>query len=135
MGAFVAGPDEVVEAVIQSGRSYIYTTALPPSLAVAAGKSLSIIRQESWRRERLRALVTRFSRGARELGLPVIPSKTHIQAVLAGSGEAALRSSDRLRERGFWVNAIRPPTVAKNTERLRITLSAAHSEEQVDRLP
>lgn len=133
-GAFVAGPDDVIETLIQTGRPYIYTTAMPPALAAAISESLVIITRESWRREKLRALVARFIRGARELGLPLIPSETHIQGLLAGSGEAAVGTSDRLRERGFWVNAIRTPTVAKNTERLRITLSAGHSEEQVDRL-
>ena len=134
MGAFVAGPDAVVEAVIQSGRSYIYTTAMPPSLAVAARRSLAIITRESWRRERLRDLVGRFSRGAKQLDLPVLASSTPIQGFLAGSAEAAVRGSDYARSRGIWLNAIRPPTVPKNTERLRITLTAGHSDEQVDRL-
>lgn len=134
MGAFVAGPDDVIETLIQTGRPYIYTTAMPPALAAAINTSLVIIAQESWRRDKLRALVARFVSGARELELPVMASDTHIQGLLAGSGEAALKSSDRLRQRGFWVNAIRPPTVAKNTERLRITLSAGHSEDQVDNL-
>ena len=133
-GAFVAGPDDVIETLIQTGRPYIYTTAMPPALAAAIIESLAIIKQETWRREKLRALVARFIRGARELELPAIPSETHIQGMFTGSSEAAVTISDRLRERGFWVNAIRPPTVAKNTERLRITLSAGHSEEQVDRL-
>lgn len=134
MGAFVAGPDEVVETVIQTGRSYIYSTAMPPALAAAAGRALAIVERESWRRDKLRALVDRFVRGARQLDLPLIPSQTPVQGLLAGSAEAAVRSSERLRAQGFWVNAIRAPTVAKNTERLRITLSAGHSEEQVDRL-
>ena len=134
MGAFIAGPDEVVETLIQTGRSYIYSTAMPPALAAAACRALAIVERESWRRDKLRALVDRFVRGARQLGLPLIPSQTPIQGLLAGSAEAAVRSSERLRAQGFWVNAIRAPTVAKNTERLRITLSAGHSEEQVDRL-
>ncbi|MDE0157957.1 MAG: 8-amino-7-oxononanoate synthase [Gammaproteobacteria bacterium] len=134
MGAFIAGPDEVVEILIQTGRSYIYSTAMPPALAAAACRALAIVERESWRRDKLRALVDRFVRGARQLGLPLIPSQTPIQGLLAGSAEAAVRSSERLRAQGLWVNAIRAPTVAKNTERLRITLSAGHSEEQVDRL-
>ena len=134
MGAFVAGPEEVVEAVIQSGRSYIYTTALPPALAVAAQKALAIIARETWRRERLRDLVGRFSRGAQQLDLPVLASGTHIQGFLAGSAEAAVSGSDYARSRGVWLNAIRSPTVPKNTERLRITLTAGHSDEQVDKL-
>lgn len=134
MGAFVAGPDEVIETIIQSGRTYIYTTALPPALAVAAEKALAIIAGESWRREKLRALVDRFSRGAQQLGLPVPASATPIQGFHAGSAEAAVRGSDYARSQGIWLNAIRPPTVPKNTERLRITLTAGHDDEQVDRL-
>ena len=134
MGAFVAGPEEVVEAVIQAGRSYIYSTALPPALAVAATRSLAIITRETWRRERLHDLVGRFSRGAKQLDLPVLASRTPIQGFLAGSAEAAVRGSDFARAQGIWLNAIRPPTVPKNTERLRITLCAGHSDAQVDRL-
>ena len=134
MGAFVAGPDEVIETLIQTGRSYIYSTAMPPALAAAAARALVIIEREPWRRERLRALVGRFARGAQQLGLPVIPSGTPIQGLLVGSAEAAVSSSDYMRSKGIWLNAIRAPTVAKNTERLRITLSAGHSDEQVDRL-
>lgn len=134
MGAFVAGPDDLIEIIIQSGRSYIYTTAMPPALAAAAARALAIIARETWRREKLRALVDRFVRGAAQLGLPVMPSTTPIQGFLVGSAEAAVRGSDYARARGIWVSAIRTPTVAKNTERLRITLTAGHDDEQVDRL-
>lgn len=134
MGAFVAGPEDVIEAVIQSGRSYIYTTAMPPALAVAAEKSLGIVARENWRREKLRLLVGRFVEGARQLELPVLPSTTPIQGFLVGSAGAAVSGSDYARSRGIWVNAIRSPTVPKNTERLRITLTAGHNDEQVDRL-
>ena len=134
MGAFVAGPDDIIETIIQSGRTYIYTTAMPPALAVAAGKALTIVARETWRREKLRVLVDRFVRGAEQLGLPVLASTTPIQGFLAGSAEAAVRCSDYARTKGIWVNAIRAPTVPKNTERLRITLTAGHNDEQVDRL-
>ena len=134
MGAFVAGPDDVIETIIQSGRSYIYTTAMPPALAAAAGKALSIVMQEGWRRDKLHALVDRFVRGAKQLELPVLASTTPIQGFLAGSATAAVKGSDYARERGIWLNAIRAPTVPKNTERLRITLTAGHSDDQVDRL-
>ena len=134
MGAFVAGPEDVIEAVIQSGRSYIYTTAMPPALAVAAEKSLGIVASENWRREKLRALVDRFVVGARQLELPVLPSTTPIQGFLVGSAGAAVDGSEYARSRGIWLHAIRSPTVPKNTERLRITLTAGHNDEQVDRL-
>ena len=134
MGAFVAGPDEVVETLIQTGRSGIYTTAMPPPLAAAAAAALAIIACEDWRREKLHALVQRFVRGARELDLPVLPSATPIQGFMTPGAATAVRASEYLRERGLWVNAIRAPTVARNRERLRIALSAGHNEEQVDLL-
>lgn len=134
MGAFVAGSDDVIETLVQTGRPYIYTTAMAPALAAAATEALAIVARETWRREKLRARVQQFVRGAQQLGLPMIPSETPIQGLLAGSADAAVKLSERLRRQGFWVSAIRAPTVAKNTERLRITLSAGHSEEQVDRL-
>ena len=134
MGAFVAGPDEVIETLVQSGRSCIYSTAMPPALAAAADRALAIIEEESWRRDRLRELIARFVHGARQLELPLIPSETPIQGLIVGSAGAAVSSSDFLRAQGIWASAIRAPTVAKNTERLRISLSAGHSDEQVDRL-
>ena len=134
MGAFVAGSEDVIETLIQSGRSCIYTTAMPPALAAAATEALTIIARDSWRREKLHALVQRFAQGARQLDLPVPASATPIQSFMVGSAAAAVSGSEYLRAGGLWVNAIRAPTVAKNTERIRITLSAGHSEDQVDRL-
>lgn len=134
MGAFVAGPDEVIESIIQGGRSYIYTTAMAPAVAAAATRALAIVARESWRRERLRFLVERFVQGAEQLGLPMLPSDMPIQGFLAGSARAAMRCSEYAWEQGFWINAMRAPTVPKNAERLRITLTAGHDEEQVDRL-
>ena len=134
MGAFVAGPEDVIETIIQTGRSYIYTTAMPPALAAAAAKALAIIARETWRREKLSALVDRFVRGAQQLDLPLLASSTPIQGFLVGTAAAAVTGRDYARARGLWVSAIRPPTVAKNTERLRITLTAGHNDDQVDRL-
>jgi len=133
-GAFVAGDEDLIETLIQQARSYIYTTAPPPAVAEATRASLRIVREEPWRRERLRELVARFRRGAEQLGLPLTASRTPIQPLLAGSARRALRWSRRLEERGILVSAIRPPTVPEGGARLRITLSAAHSEAQVERL-
>lgn len=133
-GAFVAGDESLVETLIQQARSYIYTTAPPPALAEATRTSLQIVREESWRRDRLRELVQRFRRGAVQLGLPLMASQTPIQPLLAGSAARAVRWSQRLKERGILVTAIRPPTVPEGSARLRITFSAAHHEAQVDRL-
>lgn len=133
-GAFVAGDEALIETLIQQARSYIYTTALPPALAEATRASLRLARTESWRRERLVALIARFRAGAEQLGLPLLPSATPIQPLLAGESARALAQSEALLARGLLVTAIRPPTVPEGGARLRITLSAAHSEEQIDRL-
>ena len=133
-GAFVAGSEDLIEYLIQRARPYIYTTALPPALAHATLTSLRILQEEDWRRERLQNLITRFRRGAEQLGMQLLPSPTPIQPLLIGDSEQALALSAALRTHGIYVSAIRPPTVPKGTARLRITLSAAHSETHVDRL-
>jgi 8-amino-7-oxononanoate synthase len=133
-GAFVAGPRELLDFIVQRARSYIYTTALPPPVAAASRAALRIVREEPWRRERLGKLVTRFRAGAAALKLPLMPSATPIQPLLLEDSAVCLAASQRLRERGFWVAAIRPPTVPLHTARLRVTLSAAHEETDVDAL-
>lgn len=133
-GAFVAGDSALIDWLVQRARTFIYTTALPPAVAAASRASLSIIRSEPARRERLCALISRFRAGVTELGLPLLASETPIQPLLVGEAEAALALSSALERRGFLVTAIRPPTVPRNTARLRVTLSAAHTEAQVDAL-
>jgi 8-amino-7-oxononanoate synthase len=133
-GAFVAGEAALIETLIQQARTYIYTTALPPAVAEATRAALRLVRDEPWRREHLRALIARFRSGATTLGLKLMASDTAIQPIVLGDAEAALTASRALRTRGIWVPAIRPPTVPAGSARLRITLSAAHSFEQVDRL-
>ncbi len=133
-GAFVAGSELLIEGLIQQARNYIYTTAQPPALAAATLASLELLQEESWRREHLAALVKRFRRGAGQLDLPVLPSTSAIQPLMVGEPEHALALSERLREQGMLISAIRPPTVPAGTSRLRVTLTAAHSEGQVDRL-
>ncbi len=133
-GAFVAGSDAVIETLIQRARTYIYTTATPPALAEATRVSLRLLQQDGWRREKLRALIARFRAGAEQLGLQLLPSATPIQPLLIGAAAAAVTLSESLRARGILVPAIRPPTVAEGTARLRITFSAAHEEVHVDRL-
>lgn len=133
-GAFVAGSDELIETLIQFARPYIYTTSQPPAIACASLQSLQLLTQESWRREHLQQLIQRFREGVQSIGLALIDSHTPIQPLLLGSSERALQLSAFLRERGILVGAIRPPTVAVGSARLRVTLSAAHSLDQVDRL-
>ncbi|MGC3981210.1 MAG: 8-amino-7-oxononanoate synthase [Steroidobacteraceae bacterium] len=133
-GAFVAGSNELIETLIQKARTYIYTTAAPPAVAAASRAALRVIQRESWRREHLLQLIARFRQGATQSGLQLMDSPTAIQPVVFGSEAAALQASDALLAAGLLVSAIRPPTVPVGTARLRITLSAAHSEQDVDRL-
>ena len=133
-GAFVAGSEDLIETLIQSARSYIYTTALPPAVAEATRAALRLVERESWRREHLKSLIALFRQGANELGLPLMQSETPIQPLLAGSSALALDWSRQLEQQGFLISAIRPPTVAEGSARLRVTLSASHNEQQVERL-
>ncbi|UUY09811.1 8-amino-7-oxononanoate synthase [Pseudomonas sp. J452] len=133
-GAFVAGSEELIETLIQFARPYIYTTSQPPAVACATLKSLELLRTEGWRREHLNKLVARFRQGAAEIGLSLMDSPTPIQPILVGDSERALKLSALLKERGLLVGAIRPPTVPVGSARLRVTLSAAHSEAQLEQL-
>lgn len=133
-GAFVAGSETLIEALIQVTRKYIYTTAPPPAIAVASLTALRLATEESWRREHLQTLIARFRDGAAARNLPLMPSPTPIQPLLVGEAGRALQLSEGLRARGFLVSAIRPPTVPAKTSRLRITLTAGHTVEQVEQL-
>jgi 8-amino-7-oxononanoate synthase len=133
-GAFVAGSEELIEALVQFARPYIYTTSQPPALACATLKSLELLRRETWRREHLAALIRQFREGAEQIGLQLMDSPTPIQPILIGDSAQALKLSRMLRDRGLLVTAIRPPTVPAGSARLRVTLSAAHSEAQVQLL-
>jgi 8-amino-7-oxononanoate synthase len=133
-GAFVAGSEALIETLIQFSRTYIYTTALPPAVAAATLESIELIQNESWRREQLQQLIARFRQGAQQLGLQLMNSSSAIQPLLVGDAGRALALSEKLAQRGLWIGAIRPPTVPAGTARLRITLTAAHTEQQVDRL-
>jgi 8-amino-7-oxononanoate synthase len=133
-GAFVAGSEDMVETLIQEARTYIYTTASPPAVAVATRAALKLVREEAWRRERLQALVQRFRAGAAQLGLGLLDSDTPIQPLIVGDAGTVLQFSEALRGQGILVTAIRPPTVPEGSARLRITFSAAHTEAHVDRL-
>ena len=133
-GAFIAGSETLIETLIQFSRTYIYTTALPPSIAEATRASLKIVITETWRREKLQTLISQFKTGAAQLNLPLMPSDSPIQPLFVGDSFRATKMSEQLLEAGFLVSAIRPPTVPKNKARLRITLSALHEAEDISRL-
>ena len=133
-GAFVAGSHVLIESLIQVARSYVYTTALPPALAETIRVSLRLVRAGSERRKHLSALIGRFTTKAAERGLPLTGSDTPIQPLILGEASKAVAVSEALKAHGILIVPIRPPTVPKGTARLRVTLSAAHSEDQVDHL-
>ncbi|HEU4623488.1 MAG TPA: 8-amino-7-oxononanoate synthase [Steroidobacteraceae bacterium] len=133
-GAFIAGSADLIELLVQKARTYIYTTALPQPVAAATRKALRIAQDEPWRRERVLALAARFRAAARELDLHLAHSESPIQPVILGGADTAVRAQNELLAAGFLVVAIRPPTVPAGTARLRITFSAAHTEDQVDAL-
>ncbi len=133
-GAFVAGSNELIETLIQKARPYIYTTAMPAAVAAATRTSLKIIQTESWRRYNLNALIAHFRRGAEQLGLILMPSTTPIQPIVIGDSKKAVAMSNALFDAGFFISAIRPPTVPKGSARLRITFSALHETDHIDRL-
>jgi 8-amino-7-oxononanoate synthase len=133
-GAFAAGAPELIETLVQNARSYIYTTATPPMLAHALLTSLDIIAREQWRRDLLARMIVQLQHGVAGLRWQLMPSDTAIQPLMIGGNEDALRVSAALAQRGVLVPAIRPPTVPPGTARLRISLSAAHTEQDVAKL-
>ena len=133
-GAFVAGQPALIEILVQRARPYIYTTAMPPLLAHTLLAGLEIIAAETWRRELLAQLIARLKRDVAGLRWRLLPSDTAIQPLMIGANDEAVRVSEQLAQRGLLVPAIRPPTVPEGTARLRISLSAAHSEQDVAQL-
>ena len=133
-GAFVAGSEIAIEYLLQKGRSYIFTTAAPPAVACALSKSLELISNGDALRTSLMARIAQLRDGLAGLKWVLLPSLTAIQPLIVGDNEAALALSGALWERGLWVPAIRPPTVPKGTARLRISVSAAHTEADIAQL-
>lgn len=133
-GAFVAGEHDAVEWVMQRARSYIFATATPAMVVEAVRAALRVIVAEPGRREHLAKLVTRLRQGLAGLPWRLLDSDSPIQPLIVGDNQAALDLMAGLQQRGLWVPAIRPPTVPEGTARLRISLSAAHREAEVDRL-
>ncbi len=133
-GAYVAGTKQQIDWLVQTGRTYIYTTALAPPIVAASRASLEILRSGDNLRAALAANIQYFRAGAQQLGLQLLPSDTAIQPLILGSEKRLLRWADSLRQAGILVGAIRPPTVAEGSSRLRITISAVHSAEQINQL-
>ena len=142
-GAFVAAHPSIIDWLVQTARPYIYTTAAPPAVAHALRESLRLIQSDEGdqRRAHLQQLISQLRSQLAELiaahpalGWQLADSATAIQPLIVGSNEAALALAAALDAQGLWVPAIRPPTVPVGTARLRITLSAAHSADDVRQL-
>jgi len=133
-GALVLGATALIEHLLQSARPYVFSTAALPALAAAMSANLKTLRLDGWRRAKLASLVARFRRGGLRHGLPLLESNTPIQPVVLGGNSRALAVARVLEQHGFWVAPIRPPTVPDGKARLRITLTAAHTEAEVDGL-
>ena len=133
-GAFAAGDEDAIEWLVQRARTYMFTTATPPALAAALLAALDVIESETWRRTHLFALIERAGTGLAQLKWRALPSSTAIQALIVGDNALALSLMERLQQQGIWVPAIRPPTVPAGTARLRISLSAGHTEQDLARL-
>jgi len=134
LGGFVAGRQVLIDAIRNTGRAYVYTTAPPAAICAAAMAAMDIVRDEPDRRRRLLAMAEALRAALRDVGMDTCGSVSQIVPVLIGRADAALAAARRLVEAGIFVAAIRPPTVPKGTSRLRISLSAGHTQEDVRRL-
>lgn len=130
-GAFVAGPEDIVEWILQSARSYIFTTATPPAIAAAMQASLEVMQEDRERLKHLRTLIDFFGDSLKLQYAKLPYSQTAIQPIVIGDNATTLAFAEALRERHMFVPAIRPPTVPQGTSRLRVSLSATHSADDL----
>lgn len=133
-GAIVAGPQVVIDTLVNHARPFIFTTAPSPLIAAAAIAALDMIRNQPGRRQQLADNAAYLREQLRQAGFDIGSSRTHIVPLMIGPSEAAVRISEELFARGYFIAAIRPPTVPPNTARLRISLQAHHTREQIDGL-
>ncbi|MDE2408010.1 MAG: 8-amino-7-oxononanoate synthase [Xanthomonadaceae bacterium] len=133
VGAAVVGDADLIEHLLQTARGGIYTTAMPPAQAAATQAAVALVQGAEGEalRQRLHENIAQFRAGAAQLGLPLLPSSTAIQPLLIGDDAEALARARALEAQGYWVTAIRPPTVPDGSARLRITLSALHTQQQI----
>jgi 7-keto-8-aminopelargonate synthetase-like enzyme len=131
-GAYAAGDREMVDFLVNRARSFIYSTALPPSVCAASLAAIDIVEQEPVHRERLWSNRERFAAGLKSLGIDTGESETPIVPVIIGDSAKALKAAEKLFENGVYATAIRPPTVREGTSRIRTTLMATHSDQDLD---
>jgi 8-amino-7-oxononanoate synthase len=133
-GAVVLGSEDMIGHLAETARPYIYTTAIPPAQTASTLAAVKLARRDHWRREKLQSLIAHFRQAAMFRDLQLLPSTTPIQPVMCGDDKRATALATALEAQGFWVPAIRPPTVPDGRSRLRITLSSLHTQAEVDAL-
>jgi 8-amino-7-oxononanoate synthase len=133
-GAVVLGSEEMIGHLSETARPYIFTTALPPAQAASSLAAVKLARRDHWRREKLQTLIAHFRHTALFRDLPLLASDSPIQPLMCGDDKRATALATALEAQGFWVPAIRPPTVPEGRARLRITLSSLHTQAEVDSL-
>lgn len=132
MGATISGSFDNIEHILQTARAYHYSTALPPAIAYANLAALNIIQTENWRQEKLAHLIQYFIKEANKRDIPLIShDPTPIKTILIKDNQKTMQTKETLFKKGYWIGGIRPPTVPKNTARLRISLSALHNEHDI----
>ena len=129
-GAFVACEQSTYDYLVNFSRHYIYSTAISPAIAWATIKSIELIQKENWRREKIKSLSQLLS-ALLDPTIKLIPTSSSIHAIVLGDEKSALTLSQKLKEKGIWLTAIRPPTVPLHTSRLRVTLCASHNENDI----
>lgn len=133
-GAFVAGDHSFIEYLINFSKGYIYTTSFPPAMAYTILASIKQVRKDQWRRDKLNALIKHFRSFAKSHDIKLVNSITPIQPIIIGNHNAVMRITQSMKKQGFWVIGIRPPTVAKKSARLRVTLTVNHDFKDIERL-
>ena len=135
VGAMVSGNNDIIETILQFGNSYRYTTALPPAIAAATSKALDILQQETWRQQQLQTHIETVLQQCKQYHLPLINTdNTPIKCIYVGENALTIKLQQQLMQQGFFVAAIRPPTVENNKALLRISLNCDHTTEQITQL-
>ena len=129
-GAFIACSKELKEYLVNFCRHYIYTTAMSPALAVATNASIELIKKDIWRREKIQQLSDLFVQ-LLDCDIDILPSNSSIHALVIGDEHSTLNVAQKMKEQGYWLTAIRPPTVPRNSSRLRVTICANHNDNDI----